>query len=216
VDYFVRTFAIERKKVKPIFVGTDPDIFKPLPKRSEQFIVHLHGKYIPLQGIEYVLGAARLLQTLPITFRIIGRGQEYDKIVSRIQAEGLKNIALVDMVPYEELPTYINDSDICLGIFGNSEKTLRVIPNKVVEYLACGKAVITADSPAARELLTDGVHAQFCQAANSDDLAEKILKLYRDPALRKRLGENARQLYLEKLTPQILGKQLAEILAGLV
>lgn len=210
--YFANQFDLVPEKFRVVPVGTDDELFYPQAKSSAGFIVHVHGKYIPLQGIEYIVGAAELLKAEPIQFRILGRGQEYGKITDMIYAKKLENIQRVGMVPYERLPVYINDSDICLGIFGNSEKTARVIPNKVVEYLACGKAVVTSESPAAEELLVDGVNVRFCHRADSADLARKILELYNNDELRQALGRSARQLYLDKLTPQRLGLQLKQIL----
>lgn len=215
LEYFTESLNLPGEKFRKIFVGTDDEIFKPSAKTSDKFIVHVHGKYIPLQGIEYIVEAAKLLKDDPIYFRILGRGQEYERIRQKVGSDNLEKVELVSPVPYEDLPKFINDSDICLGIFGKSDKTLRVIPNKVVEYLACGKAIITSDSPAARELLEDGQNVRFCNPADSADLAKKIRELYQNPDLRHNLGEGARKLYLERLTPYMLGKELKDLLEKL-
>lgn len=216
LEYFVEKYQLPRQKFRQIFVGTDEEIFWPRPKASSEFIVHFHGKYIPLQGASYIVEAARLLRDRPLTFRLLGRGQEYGRASALIQKYDLQNIRQIGMVAYEELPRFINDSDICLGIFSHSPKTLRVIPNKVAEYLACGKAVITADSPAARELLTDGENIRLCRPGDPADLAAKILELYENRELRERLGQNGRKLFLDKLTLGILGRQLKILLDELV
>lgn len=51
-------------------------------------------------------------------------------------------------VDYERLPALIARVDLCLGIFGGSDKASRVIPNKVFQCLAMGKPVVTRSGPA--------------------------------------------------------------------
>jgi len=97
-----------------------------------------------------------------------------------------------------------------LGIFGDSAKTRAVIPNKVYEALAAGKAVITADTPAVKELLTDRKNCLLCRTADAADLAEKIMELKNNRELRRTIAENGYRLFLNKLSPSKATRQLAE------
>ena len=149
-----------------------------------------------------------------IQFQIIGGGQDQEKI-KKIAAElGLKNITWIDRVAYEELPNYINKADICLGGFGDTRKANMVSMNKLFEYMACGKAIINGDSPAVREILTDGETAIFCVRASAQDLANKIIMLKNDRSLLERISVNARKLFEDKYTPRIIVKKLIEDLSN--
>lgn len=103
-------------------------------------------------------------------------------------------------------------ADVCLGIFGKTNKAKRVIPNKFFEVLATRKPCLTADTPAVRELFKDREHCLFCNTADSQDLAQKIMELKNNPDLRNKIAENGYRLFKEKLTPQILGRELKGIL----
>ena len=106
----------------------------------------------------------------------------------------------------------IKEADVVLGIFGATRKTQMVIPNKVYEGLALGKAVITADTPAIRELLTDHENVLLCKAGDPQDLANKILELKRDSGLRLRIGVNGHTIFTSKLTPKIIVGDLLHVL----
>ena len=80
-------------------------------------------------------------------------------------------------MPYQELLQRIHAADVCLGIFGATEKAARVIPNKVFQIIASGRPLITADTPAARELLEPGPAIQLVPAADPDALRRAAQKL---------------------------------------
>ena len=112
----------------------------------------------------------------------------------------LANVDWLGMLGADELRTQNLAADVCLGVFGGSVKAARVVPNKVVDGLACGRPVVTMNSPAARELLTDGDDALLVPALDSAALAAALRRL-RDHALRARLATAALRLYRRRLTP---------------
>ena len=210
IDYFVKQFIVRQNKFIRVFVGTDPDLFFPQQNRAtrQSFLVHFHGNFIPLQGTQYIVQAAEMLRHEDIHFQIIGRGQDYQEVRDYARQKNLTNITWIDKVPYASLSTYIGAADVCLGGFGSSEKSNYVSMNKLFEYMACGKAVITGDSAAAHELLQDSETAMFCKRADPADLANKILFLKKNPKIVNTLGNNARQLFLQSYTPQLVVNEL--------
>ena len=95
---------------------------------------------------------------LPV--RIIGSGQ-----LDRLLDDHPPNVEWVRWITYEDLPREYWGAGCALGIFGNSDKAQRVIPNKAYQALACGTPLITADTRGARELLTDGRTHCSCRPA---------------------------------------------------
>lgn len=141
-----------------VWVGTETEHFAPAgtrPCRSNNapLTVLFYGQFIPLHGISTIVEAARILRDAPVQWTLIGRGQEAARIRSMLQADPLPKVQWVQWVDYEKLRDWIADADLCLGIFGTSQKAASVIPNKVFQIVAAGRPLITRDSPAIRELL---------------------------------------------------------------
>jgi len=215
IKYFSETFGLKREKFSCIFIGADDAIFYPreIKKDIVQFLIHFHGTYIPLQGIKYIIEAANILRGKSIVFHLIGSGQEYKDIKKKIVSLKLQNmVKLIDFIPIKEVSRYIAKSDICLGIFGDTNKAKRVIPNKLYECIAMKKPVITADTIAIREIFKDGEELALCSIANAKSLANKILELKNNIELRKKLANKGYNLYKEKFCPKVLGLELKNIL----
>jgi glycosyltransferase involved in cell wall biosynthesis len=217
IRYFIKTFRTRSKKFHRVFIGSDPEAIHPLPRTgSGAFSVHFHGYFNPLQGIPYIIAAASLLESEGVRFTILGEGpgsNEFRRLAGELKSD---TIRFMDLVPYGQLKDRMAEADVCLGVFGDSEKTGRVIPNKVFEALAARKAVITSRTPAVEELLVDREHALFCNVSDAADLAAKILELKRDPALRDRIAEAGYRLFQEKLEPRVLGREVKKIIMSVI
>ena len=166
-------------------------------------MVHFHGRY-GAAASELYFESAKLLESKNIKFNIIG-----SKIKKLARLANILMSILLMMSPYEELRDYMARADVCLGVFGASDKTKRIIPNKVFEAIACARPVITGDSPAVRELFTDGENIALCRLADSESLAAKILALESNALLRKKIANNAFVLFQSRLKP-------AKLVEGLI
>ena len=112
-----------------------------------------YGKWSPMHGADVVLAAAETLRTEPFRFVLIGEGQLSAELRGAIAARGLTNVEWLGALPAAELRAHTLAADVCLGVFGRSDKAGRVVPNKVFDGLACGRPVVTADTDGAREWL---------------------------------------------------------------
>ena len=179
-QFFMKRFFLKSKRIRVVPVGTLTDLFYPGPKEdklsAEKFNVLFIGSYIPLQGIEHILGAAKILSNQPdIHFTLIGNGQTYKKMTALATELDVQNVTFLDTKPLEELPHYVRSCDVALGIFGTSDKAHRVIPHKVYDAVGCGVPVITAKNLAIEEQFTDGKEVLLCEAGNAKSIAEAIL-----------------------------------------
>lgn len=212
-DFFVVHFFVDPKNIIVAPIGCRSDLFMPAPVAKEpgdEFIVEFHGTFIPLQGIEHIVEAAKILQDRGenVRFVLVGTGQTFAETERRVKELCLTNVDLVGRKSPKDIPRYVADGDVCLGIFGATDKALRVIPNKLYECLSAGRPTITERSPAALEVLRDREEVCMVDPANPQDLAEKILELKNDLVLRTHLGKRARVISLERFSPLAIAHPL--------
>ncbi len=213
--------GVGEKKIRVVYIGANDEIFKPVPElikdRAADFLVSFHGSYIPLQGVPKIIDAITILRHEPnLRFRLIGSGQDFAQTLKTINERELTAIEIIPRVPGTEVPKYLQEADIILGIFGDSDKAHRVIPNKVYEGLALRKAVITMDSPAIHEVFAGDELLIIPNTAEA--LAEAIQHLRAGRSLRERLAERGYQKFLAEFTPDklaaVLESHLIELLTS--
>ena len=217
-DYYCRTYKLDPAKVAVLPIGCDDRLFRPLPPfpqagEKRPFDVLFFGSFLPLHGVEIIAEAARLLaKETDIRFRFIGEGQTYPRVRSLIEAQGLKNVEFLGRLPIGRLPAEIAKADICLGVFGRTEKSRRVVPHKIYQALAMGKAVITARNPAVEEFFVHRRSIYMCDEPLAASLALAVLELKRDAGLRTGLADEGLRLIQAEFSPRSVGRRLLEIL----
>jgi glycosyltransferase involved in cell wall biosynthesis len=222
ITFFVDTFQLPRQKFSRVFAGTENEFLvndsREAAGKGEEFRVLFFGTYIPLHGIETIVKTAQLLQDEEdIHFLFIGKGQLLPDIRNLAESLGVNNITFIEQwVSPVELKHHIHNASVCLGIFGETGKAKRVIPLKVYGCLSQGKALITGDTPAARELLRDKESGLLVPLGDPASLANAILKLKKDKNLLERIGREALKLFKKRCSIEVIGGELAGTLEALM
>jgi glycosyltransferase involved in cell wall biosynthesis len=198
-----------RDDIAVCFVGAEERLFQSGWQPRQPFTAFFVGKLIPLQGVETIVAAARAAPELP--FRIVGSGQ-----LGSLLADLPTNVEHLAWVEYERLPDEIRSAGCALGIFGTTAKAQRVIPNKAFQALACGAPLVTADTPAARELLADGESAVLIPPGNPTALAEAVRRLAADEELARRIGAGGRAAYERAASEAVLGARWRGLIEALL
>lgn len=217
-DHVIRHFGqyahTPTHKLRRLFLAVDDSVIHPRPRlrSTDEFLVHFHGEFIPFHGVRHILRAAKLLENEGVQFQIIGRGLTFDQDMSLMKELDIRNVRILDPVPYAGLAEHMAEADICLGIFGDNERAELVITNKANEAIGMGKPLITRRNAPVQELLTHKESAYFVEPANPLAIADAIRTLKNDPALRQRIAENGHSRFLEYGTVEKLGEGLERIL----
>ncbi len=221
IDYFVREFRLPSEKFHAIPVGSSLKMSGPTqihPRKDNKFNVLYFGSYIPLHGVDVILKAAKIIQDdigNDIVFNLVGTGQLLPEMKGLAASLNLKNVTFIDrFVKEEELAGFISNADICLGVFGKSDKALRVIPCKVYNCLALGRPLITARTLAIDGVLTHNENVCFSSPGDSASLAEAVLALMNDDSLRNIIAQNGMKYFDKNFSTDAIGRKVAQILSG--
>jgi glycosyltransferase involved in cell wall biosynthesis len=211
---FSQKFNVPQNKFNRIFLAVDNTALKPRPqqKAGDNFLVHFHGEYAPFHGVQHIIKAAYILRNENVEFQIIGRGITFDTDYKLARDLDLKNVRFIDFVPYDSLANYMANADVCLGIFGDNERMLRVTTNKVIEAIAMARPLITGRNAPVQELLTHNKSVYLVERANPDALAEAIIKLKEDKELREKIARGGYKVFAENCTLDKLGSGFSNII----
>lgn len=130
--------------------GVDVELFsvrRPVSTEPPYTIGYVGGLQ-SRQNVEMMLEVVAALDT-PVQFMIVG-GTEDE--VSQLEAVAAElelgdEVEFVGRVPYEDVPEYVNDADLCFGPFAQFR---RASPLKIYEYLACGRMVVVVNDEGLR------------------------------------------------------------------
>ena len=197
------------RRVEVCAVGAEERIFHPPWKADNPPHALFVGKLIPLHGVDVILDAARAIPDRRVV--VVGDGQLARALTGRPQ-----NVEWRRWVPYELLGGEYRRAGCALGIFASSPKASRVIPNKAYQALACATPLVTADTPASRELLEHGKSALLVPPGDAGALAAAIDVLLADQGQRARLSSGGHAAFRANAADEILAVRWREIVAGAV
>ncbi|MEM1212658.1 MAG: glycosyltransferase [Planctomycetota bacterium] len=225
--FFRRLFHVRKSKMMALPVGVDEKVFAighkaaeaASPRAGTPLRVLQYAEYTPLHGGEWVLEAARRLaeRGVAVEVEMVGdQGPWTARLKQRTAEMGLTNVRWSGYVPERELVEKIVGADVVLGVFGDTAKARRVVPNKVVQGLAMGRCVLTAATPAVRRELAVGVEVAGCAPGSGIGLADEIERLAGDPALRGAIAAAGRKRFEASFSTAALGAVLEKELEQLV
>ena len=195
-------------------LGADDTVFYPRQEvENESELVLFHGTFVPLQGVTTVIEAASILESRGVRFVLIGDGQDRAVAEERIEEHGLKNVELVGLMPLAELPDQLAMAKVCLGIFGDSPKAGRVVPNKVYECLAMGRPIVTRRSEAIDEMLTEDEIATV-PPRDPVALAAAIMAILEDRGRGEKMARAGRDRYERSFHEKPLAATMEQVLRG--
>lgn len=185
--------------------GVDTERFVPVDRDVElagqlglhgKTVIGYVGSVLDYEGLDLLVRAVGRLATERDDFHllVVGDGAERERYQTLADELGLLGtfVTFTGRVPHAEVERYYSLVDIAPFPRLPLQVCELVSPLKPFEAMAMGKAVIASDVRALAEIVTDGVNGLLHTKGSSDDLVRALRTLLDDPALRRRLGDDAR------------------------
>jgi glycosyltransferase involved in cell wall biosynthesis len=153
--------------------------------------------YVGTHGMAHALhnvldAAERVKADDRIRFLLVGAGAERDALISTAKQRGLSNVVFAPMQPKARMPAVWSLCDVALVHLKDAPAFAEVIPSKIFEAMAMGLPLLVATPDGvARRLVEEDRAGLTVPAENPAALAEAILRLAADDALRSRLAAAA-------------------------
>lgn len=174
--------------------GIDLEKFAPQGDTGNHtFTFLLISRLIYDKGILEYIEAVEKLRNKGINarFQLLGAVDEKHKRgIPKKLIDDWANRRIVDYLgTTEDVIPYLREAD-CVVLPSYREGT----PKTLLEAASLGKPLVATDVPGCRSVVDDGFNGFLCEARNSDDLAEKLEKMYRlEEETRQQMGINSRQ-----------------------
>jgi len=224
-DLLVEAGVAPRERFTTVYSGMDVEPFLAADRhrrcmrgelgfRDEHVVVGKIARLFHLKGHEYLVeAAARVVRACPeVRFLLVGDGILRAKLEDRIARLGLgEHFRFTGLVPPERIAALLGAMDVLVHV-SLREGLARALP----QALIAGKPVISFDVDGAREVVIPGETGFLVPPCEMEPLAEAIIRLVGDPALRARLGQEGRGRFTERFRHETMTRQLRALYARLL
>jgi len=224
-----KEYKVPEDKIVVIPNGANIDLFRPmdtsqarkeLDLNQDAYYICFVGSLTRWHGVEGMIRSLPLIVDLcPNTqLLLVGDGPMGLELMELAKRAGVSNnVVFIGMVPYHEVPLYINASDICVIPAFRNFRNERIGTSclKLFEYMACGKAVI-GSRLSGLEILRQQSAGILAEPKNTQELATAVMKLLENKELRMQMGNNGRRYVVEYHSWEKVAKRVADVCQSLV
>lgn len=189
-------FGCPLEKIRLVPNAVDTERFKPCKEREDDLVVWV-GRFVPEKGLEYLVEAAKIVadEFEDVRFLLVGYGPLKAKIMKLVYDRGLlgRFLRFTGALSRDEVAKVLGKAAVF--VFSSLKEGL---PLSVLEAMACGVPVVVSDIQGINEIISDQHNGFLVPPKKPEALANVVLTLLNDKNLRRRLGQNARQLMVER------------------
>ena len=186
---------VDTNKIHVIYNGIDFGAFDQLPATPAfnhtggELVLGNAGRFVEQKGHHFLLEVAQNLKERNIPFKMLlaGEGKLREKIGEQLRQQGLQE--QVHFTGFtEDIKGFMESIDIFL-----LTSLWEGFGYVIVEAMASKKPVVAFNVSSNPEIIDDGQNGFLVPFGDTDRFTESIIRLYQDPQLRLKMGQNARR-----------------------
>jgi len=196
-ESFESSYPESHNKIIVIPNFVDTTLFKPNYDLEKKYDLLYIGRLTEQKNIRILL---KSIIGLKLKILFIGKGPYKSNILKYKKKYNL-NLELLDMVPNQDLPFYMNSASIFIlpsSFEGN--------PKSLLEAMSCEMPVIGADSPGISNLISHNNNGYICDPT-IDGIRKAINELINRVELQNKLSKNARRYILDYFSLDLIVKK---------
>ncbi|TAK04673.1 glycosyltransferase family 1 protein [Patescibacteria group bacterium] len=185
--------------VVPPCPAIDPTPAATVPEPSERFILAV-GRMVPRKGFRTLLRATKeaLREAPEVRVVMVGDGPERAEVVDDRKRLGLEGAVQVRTATDDELRTLYAQCAFFVLPTQSSDLDPEGFGTVFLEANGFGKTVVAGAGGGVAEAVLDGKTGLLVDGRDPNDIAQAMLRLWRDPAEAMRLGETGRRRVQER------------------
>jgi glycosyltransferase involved in cell wall biosynthesis len=212
------------RKVITITNASDVDLFTPesrdrallAPWGLEDQFVAIHGGSMGMaNGLDYIVEAARELKARGengITFAFAGAGGQEKRLKALAQQHGLDNVVFLGAIARTDLGAIVSSCDVAIASFADFPVLATNSPNKLFDGLAAGLPCIVNSDGWTRRVIETADAGAYVDVREPAQLADAVVRLRDDEALRERQARNALRLAHDVFARERMGQRFCDVI----
>lgn len=206
--------------------GVDVEAFRPVASDPAiraalgavvDFVVLYIGAHGQANDLDRLIDVAGLLRGDDrLHFLLIGDGKDKRRLVERARSLQLANITFMAPQPKHEMARFIASADLCFASLQNISMFTTTYPNKIFDYMACGKATLTTIDGVSREVIEKAGCGLYAPQGDPRAIADAVLWATRHGEELKAMGERGRRHAVAEWDRRLFAAKFVDVLNEIV
>lgn len=205
-EFYSQEYGIPKNKISVIMNTEDLEHYDAISiqnnllfKWQNNFVVSYIGGFGPHRGIDTAIKAmSAIVEAIPHAKLLLvgGKGspsfeQSMRDLCKELEVEDY--VEFTGWVDFQQVPTYIALSSVCLIPHHASGHTNSTIPHKLFQYMAMKKPIVTTDCVPLKRIVEETHSGIVVLSGDARAMAEAVIRIYHNPDLARQCGENGRK-----------------------